>query len=141
MPSGYTCSALVSVAPISGSVGQFAEFFQIGNSVDYLGATLISGSGFTGSTIRGSAGIPYNAKFVSGINQVGSSAASAISQRINPTATGAVGGQVNTLNVAAGTSQAIPFRVVISTPQNVYQVALNGAGTPSFTIVVNNYEF
>lgn len=141
MPSGYTYSALVSVAPISGTVGQFAEFFQIGNNIDYQGATVISGSGFTGSTIRGSAGIPYNAKFVSGINQVGSSAASAISQRINPTATGAVGGQVNTLNVAAGTSQAIPFRVAISTPQNVYQVAINSAGTPSFTIVVSNYEF
>lgn len=142
MPSGYTASALISVAPISGTTGQFAQFLQVDRSVDYLGTSVLTGSSaIVSAQARPSTGFPYSARFVSGFNQVGSSAGSAVSQVLLPTATGAIGGQFNSTNVAAGSSQAIPFRVAISTPQNIYQTTLNSAGTPSFTISVKNYEF
>lgn len=142
MPSGYTASALISVAPISGTTGQFAQFLQVDRSVDYLGTSVLTGSSaIVSAQARPSTGFPYSARYVSGFNQVGSSASSAVSQVLLPTATGAIGGQFNATNVAAGSSQAIPFRVAISNPQNIYQTTLNSAGTPSFTISVKNYEF
>lgn len=142
MPAGYTASALVSVAPISATAGQFAPFFQVDRSVDYVGAGVLAGSSFVGGPIaRGSTAFPYSAKFVSGFNQVGNSAVSAVSQILTSTALGSIGGQFNTCSLTAGSSQAVPFRVAISLPQNIYQTASSTAGTPSFTINVKNYEF
>lgn len=142
MPSGYTASALVSVAPIHTVAGSFAQFYQVGNSVDYLGVgVLTASSAIVTAQARPSTGFPYSAKFVGGFNQVSSSATSAISQVLLPTAVGAVGGQFNTTNVVTGGSQALPFRVAISTPQVIYQTTSNSAGTPGFTISVKNYEF
>ena len=144
MPAGYTASALVSVAPISATAGQFAPFLQPDRYVDYVGINMLTGSSAVGGpTARPSTGFPYSAKFVSGVNQVGSTAASAISQILYPTSAGNVGGgtATNTLNVAANTAQGLPFRVAILTPQTVYQKTVNSAGTPSFTIIVNSYEF
>jgi len=142
MPSGYTASALISVAPISGTTGQFAQFYQIDKHVDYLGASVLTGSSsVVTAAARPSSAIPYSAKFVGGFNQVGSSSASAVSQILFPTASGVIGGQFNTTNVTAGSSQAVPFWVGISLPQNIYQTTTNSAGTASFTISVKSYEF
>lgn len=142
MPAGYTASALISVAPISATAGQFAAFFQLDHAVDYLGVGVLTGSTFVGGPVaRPSTGIPYSAKFVSGFNQVSSSASAAISQVLTSTAVSAIGGQYNTCNLTAGSSQAVPFRVAISLPQNIYQTASSSAGTPGFTINVKNYEF
>jgi hypothetical protein len=142
MPAGYTASALISVAPISATAGQFAQFFQLDRSVDYSGAGILTGSTFVGGpTARPSTAFPYSAKFVSGFNQVGNSAVSAVSQIITSTIVGTLGGQFNTCNLTAGSSQAVPFRVAISTPQNVYQTTTSTAGTASFTINAKNYEF
>jgi len=142
MPAGFTASALISVAPISGTIGQFASFFQLGRSVDYLGASVLTASAsIVTAAARGSLSIPISATFVSGFNQVGSSAACAISQALYPTSTGTIGGQFNTANIPAGSSQAVPFRVAIALPQNIYQTTSCSAGTPSFTIAVKSYEF
>ncbi len=142
MPAGYTASALISVAPISGTIGQFAQFFQLDRYIDYLGVgVLTSSTAIVTGQARGSTGIPYSAKFVSGFNQVGNSAATAVSQILTSTPVSTVGGQFNSCNVTAGSSQAIPFRVAISVPQNIYQTTTSGAGTPSFTISVKSYEF
>ena len=141
MPAGYTASALVSVAPISAVAGQFAPFFQLDRSVDYLGTNVLTGSTFVGGPIaRPSTAFPYSAKFVSGFNQCGSSTTSSVSQVLTPTINGSIGGQFNTA-ASSGSTTAIPFRVAISLPQNIYQTASNSAGTPSFTISVKNYEF
>ncbi|WP_315809506.1 hypothetical protein [Pseudomonas sp. C9-3] len=142
MPSGYTASALVSVAPISVIAGQFAPFLQIDRAVDYAGISVLTGSSaVTANTPRTSTGIPLNAKAVSGFNQIGSALASAVSQQLCSTSNNALGGQFNTQNVAAGSSCAIPFRLILSVPQTIYQTSANSAGTPSFTISVKNYEF
>jgi hypothetical protein len=142
MPAGFTASALISVAPISSTAGQFAAFIQFDRYIDYLGVSVITGSSaiVTAGAISSSQ-IPYSATFVSGFNQIGSTAVSAISQAIYPTAGGNVGGQFNTANVTAGSSQAIPFRVAIALPQTLYRTTANSAGTPSFTISVKSYEF
>ena len=142
MPAGYTASALISVAPISGTAGQFASFLQLDRYVDYLGTSVITGSSaiVTAGAVS-SALIPFSATFISGFNQIGSTLASAISQVLYPTSTGSVGGQFNTANVTAGSSQAVPFRLAIALPQTIYRTTNNSAGTPSFTISVKSYEF
>jgi hypothetical protein len=141
MPAGYTASALISVAPISATAGQFAPFFQLDRSVDYAGASVLSGStAIVTGQARASTSIPYSARYVAGFNQVGSTALSGISQIITSTALSTVGGQFNTSTVN-GSSQAIPFRVAISLPQTIYQTTTNTAGVPSFTISVKAYEF
>ncbi|WP_447781019.1 hypothetical protein [Pseudomonas plecoglossicida] len=142
MPAGYTASALVSIAPISGTAGQFAPFFQLDRSVDYQGGNLITGSSTTGNNLPTfSTLIPINAKFVSGTNQIGSNAASAVTQTLSSTANNLVGGQFNAQNLASGTSSAVPFRLSISVPQTIYRTTGSPSGTPSFTIIVRSYEF
>lgn len=142
MPSGYTASALISVAPISATIGQFSPFFQLDHAVDYLGVGVLTGStAIVTGQARGSTSIPYSAKFVSGFNQIASSAVAAVSQSLWSTPAANIGGQFNTANMAAGTSQAIPFRVAISVPQNIYQTTSGSSGTPTFTISVKGYEF
>ncbi len=141
MPAGYTASALVSVAPISAAAGQFAPFFQVDRTVDYLGVGILTSSTAVGGPFaRASTGFPYSAKFVSGFNQAGSSAASSVSQVLTSVSNSAIGGQFNTATLPGG-SVAIPFRVAISVPQTIYQTASSTGGIPSFTISVKNYEF
>lgn len=142
MPAGYTASALVSVAPISGTAGQFAIFFQLDRYIDYLGVgVLTSSSAIVSGVPRGSPGFPYSAKFAGGFNQVGNSSAAAVSQILTATAVTTLGGQFSTCNVTAGSSQAVPFRVAIATPQTIFQTTSSSGGTASFTISVKNYEF
>ncbi|MGB8922832.1 MAG: hypothetical protein WCC61_15150 [Pseudomonas sp.] len=141
MPAGYTASALVSVAPISAAAGQFAPFFQVDRTVDYLGVGVLTSSTAVGGPFaRASTGFPYSAKFVSGFNQAGSSAASSVSQVLTSVSNSAIGGQFNTATLPGG-SVAVPFRVAISVPQTIYQTASSTGGIPSFTISVKNYEF
>lgn len=142
MPSGFTASVLISVIPIHTVAGQFVAFFQSGNSVDWTGVgVLVASATIVTGQARGSTGFPFSAKFVSGFNQVSNSAAAAVSQVLSSSATSTIGGQFNTCNLTAGSSQAIPFRVQISVPQNIYQTTTSSGGTPGFTISVKNFEF
>ncbi|RKR46326.1 hypothetical protein [Paraburkholderia sp. BL17N1] len=139
MPAGYTASALLSVWPTNAS-SQFVPGVQVDRLFGFAGGLAVNSSA-TGTLISVSTTvIPKNAKTFSGFLQIGSSAASAISLAIYPMNAN-VAGQLNTCNVAAGTSQAVPFnRVPVVTPQTFYYTATNGAGTPGFTVSINAYE-
>jgi hypothetical protein len=142
LPAGYTASQLIGIAPISSSAGQFAPFAQTDRHVDWTGGNILTGSTFVGGpTARTSTSIPINARFVGGFNQIGNSAASAMSQTLASTGINNMGGQYCTYNIAAGTSIAIPFRVAITVPQTIYQQTTSSAGTPGFTISVNSFDF
>ncbi|WP_168794685.1 hypothetical protein [Paraburkholderia aromaticivorans] len=142
LPPGYTASQLIGIAPISATVGQFAPFAQTDRRVDWAGGNVLTGSTFVGGpTARTSTSIPLNARFVGGFNQIGNSAASAMSQTLASTGINNMGGQYCTYNIAAGTSIAIPFRVAVTAPQTIYQQTTNSAGTPGFTISVNSFDF
>lgn len=141
-PSGFTVSALAAVLPIGTVNFTYAPYVLTDRKVDFLIATILSGSSFIGTAAaRTSTAIPLNARYVGGANSVGSSATSVIQQNLGPSSTPAVGLQVNITTVQAGASLAIPFRVAIVTPQTIYQTTSNTAGTPSFSISVNSYEF
>lgn len=111
--------------------------------VSWSGGNIITASTFVGGpTIRTSAAlIPLNARYIGGFNQVGSSAASAISQVIAGTGINNMGGQFNTTNLAAGSSQAIPYEVDIVAPQSIFTQSANSAGTPGFTVSTNWFRF
>lgn len=141
MPAGYTASALVSVAPIHSVAGQFAVLYQANNQVDYLGANILTGStAIVSGQFRTHAAIPYSAKYLSGFNQVGNSGLAGVSQILTSTSNVNVGGQFNTTTVN-GSSQALPYRVMVGTPGGLYQTTSSTAGTPSFTISVKSFEF
>lgn len=140
-PSGFTVSALAAVLPIGSINFTYAPYVLKDRKVDIVGQNILSGSSFVGTASRTSAVIPFNARFVSGFNQVGSTAVSVISQFLGPTNVAALGVQVNATTVQAGASLAIPYRTEILTAQTIFQTSANSAGTPSFTINVNSYEF
>lgn len=141
-PSGFTVSALAAVLPLGTVNFTYAPFALTDRKVDFLIATILSGSSFIGvATARTSTAIPLNARYVGGANNVGSTATSVIQQNLGPASTAALGLQVNITTVQAGTTLGIPFRCAISTPQTIYQTTVNSAGTPSFSISINSYEF
>jgi hypothetical protein len=140
-PSGFTVSALAAVLPIGSINFTYAPYVLKDRKVDIVGQNILSGSSFVGTASRTSAVIPFNARFVSGFNQVGSTAVSVISQFLGPTNVAALGVQVNATTVQAGASLAIPYRTEVLTAQTIFQTSANSAGTPSFTINVNSYEF
>lgn len=141
-PSGFTVSALAAVLPLGTVNFTYAPFVLTDRKVDFLIATILSGSSFIGvGTARTSTAIPLNARFVGGANNVGSTATSVIQQNLGPASTAALGLQVNITTVQAGATLGIPFRCAISTPQTIYQTTANSAGTPSFSISINTYEF
>ncbi|PRY03798.1 hypothetical protein [Paraburkholderia sp. BL25I1N1] len=143
LPAGYTWGAqLIGIAPVSATATQFAPFAQIDRRVGWGGGNLLTGSTFVGGPIaRTSTLIPFNARFISGFNQLGCTAASAISQVLTPTSIAGLDGQYNTCNIQSGASQAIPFRVAVIAPQTIYQQSSNSTGTPGFTISTNSFEF
>lgn len=141
-PSGFTVSALAAVLPLGTVNATYAPFVLTDRKVDFLITTILSSSSFIGvGTARTSTAIPLNARFVGGANNVGSTATSVIQQNLGPASTAALGLQVNITTVQAGTTLGIPFKCAISTPQTIYQTTANSAGTPSFSISINTYEF
>ncbi|MFM0060040.1 phage tail protein [Paraburkholderia phytofirmans] len=142
LPAGYTASQLIGIAPISATATQFAPFAQMDRHVDWTGTNIVTGSvGIGGPSLSTSTGIPFNARFAGGFNQVGSSAASTISQVITPSTIPNAGGQNNTTTLGTNGSEALPWHCAIVTPQGIYRQTTNTAGTPSFTVSTNQYDF
>lgn len=141
-PSGFTISSLAGIWPAGTVNATFAPFGQVDRKVDWGGVLVLGGSSAIGSVIaRTSTGIPYNARMVGGFNQVGSTAATTITQTLTSIALANAGGQYNTQSLTASGSEANSFNLSITTPQTIYQTTTNTAGTPSFTIGVNSYTF
>jgi hypothetical protein len=141
-PSGFTVSALIAVLPIGTANFTYAAYALTDRHVDFNGANLITGSGFTGGpSAVTSAQIPLNARTVYGTSQFGSTAASSVSAAIGPTSAAAVGVSTSAFTFTAAGSLAVPYKSAVLTPQTVYRTNANTAGTPSFTIGLNGYDF
>jgi hypothetical protein len=140
MPVGYTESALISVWPTDSS-GRFVVGTQIDKSFGFGGANPLSTSAIATLANITSTVFPMNARSISGFLQVGNNSAAAVALTAYPMNV-AVAGQTNTCNVGAGQSTAVPFsKLPIVTPQNFFYSSTSTAGTPTFTISVNGYEF
>ncbi|MFM0173185.1 hypothetical protein PQR33_28110 [Paraburkholderia sediminicola] len=140
MPAGYTESALISVWPTDSS-GRFVVGTQIDKSFGFGGANPLSTSTIATLSNISTTVFPMNARTISGFLQVGNNAAAAVALTVYPMNVVAAG-QTNTCNVGSGQSTAIPFnKFPIITPQNLFYTSASNAGTPTFTISVNSYEF
>ena len=144
MPSGYTASALISVVPTNAS-RLFLPCLQMDRYVAVGGAQVITTSVAQASvtSINISTAVPPNARFVSGAQQVQTSAASVVTGALYPSATGfsPVFTYLNS-QASAGGSINVPFsRMPILTAQTMYYTVTISAGTLSYVVYVGGYEF
>ncbi|WP_261533562.1 hypothetical protein [Burkholderia multivorans] len=147
MPSGYTASALVSVWPTNAS-GQFVAAFQRDRQIAWLGTTVLSttSQASTPTSLNVSAAIPLNAKFCSGYLDVSISttSTSVVSGALHGNSLGYGGAfaYFNTGSSTAGGGQRSSFsKLLVANPQTLYYTITASAGTPGFSVYVNNYEF
>lgn len=139
MPSGYTASALVSVAPCT--PGVFGAFSQVDRCIEIVGVLTQSTSSPTASPSSFAVGaMPKNAVKASG--NIGYSSTAAASGGTSVFGySSAVGAQGTNVSVAAGGTITVPFRgVPVQTPQFLYYTGTNTAGTPTFQVTVGGYE-
>ena len=144
MPAGYTASALISVWPTNAS-----KQLVIGHQVDrevhltYVGvlSTAVQQPAFASLSIA--AAVPLNARKVSVLVNISSTAASG---GVLDTAASASGIGTKNLNFTSSAVgqwglQAMHENLPIITPQTIYYIATNSAGTPVFSIFVTSYVF
>lgn len=145
MPSGYTASALVSIAPIGTTAAQFLAFTQVDRRVGWVGGSLVSGSTFTGgpAALVSTSLIPLNAKRISGTIQIANASGSAASSISISVSDNGTGGGVCTLaqSVPVTSSIASSYTVAVTTPQAIFRTSAMSGGTPSHTIGTTSFEF
>lgn len=140
MPSGYTASALVSVAPTSGS-GQFTALTQRDRSVAVVNRPIIStSSGSSTPQPYTTTVFPKNAVRVKGYSSFTTGAASTVNAGIYADAAGSdqstVGGTFTGAQGIAGS-----FDVLISQPQTIYYTLTSSSGAPSWGANCERYDF
>ncbi|ASW00129.1 hypothetical protein [Paraburkholderia aromaticivorans] len=142
LPSGYTASQLIGIAPMSATAGQFAPFSQTDRRVGVITSNIVTGSTFTGSGYFSSTLIPFNARFVGGGVQLGNASGSAVSSISVTMADGPIGGQTPvSQTVPIASSIAAGFRVAVTLAQNLYRIVSASGGTPSHNITISYFEF
>ncbi|WP_193727212.1 hypothetical protein [Burkholderia sp. BE17] len=143
MPSGYTASALVSVwATTSGSL--LAIGLQNDRAVSIFVQSALNSSTQqpTMTALNIAAIVPKNARSISGVLHIGSTAAS--SGFINVASSSNSVGQQNLGTYVSQTTVPIesPFsNLQIITPQTMYYVATTASGTMSAVIYISGYSF
>lgn len=143
MPSGYTASALVSVwATTSGSL--LAIGLQNDRAVSIFVQSALNSSTQqpTMTALNIAAIVPKNARSISGILHIGSTAAS--SGAINVASSSNAIGQQNLGTYVSQTTVPIesPFsNLQIITPQTMYYTATTASGTMSASIYISGYSF
>lgn len=141
MPSGYTASALISVWPTDGS-GQFVAANQRERSVGIVPAVALEHSTVSASLTAASIAstVPKNAKAITGSMAFLSSAGpSGMIFAIAADANGSF--EQQTSGVSTNTfPQYGNFRMNLLNEQTIYYRTTNGAGTPTYTVVVSSYE-
>ncbi|WP_175920398.1 hypothetical protein [Burkholderia pyrrocinia] len=143
MPSGYTASALVSVwATTSGSL--LAIGLQNDRAVSIFVQSALNSSTQqpTMTALNIAAIVPKNARSISGILHIGSTAAS--SGAINVASSSNAIGQQNLGTYVSQTTVPIesPFsNLQIITPQTMYYTATTASGTMSAIIYISGYSF
>lgn len=142
LPAGVTETQLIGVWPTNGS-GQFAVGFQEDRSVSitFVGVLSSTVTQASPTALSISSAVPANAKVAIGTIAASSTAASNMSVSVFASSA-AVGQQgINFISSAAGSSISTGYRVPISTSQNLFYIAVNTAGTPTFSMTVTGYEF
>lgn len=143
MPSGYTASALVSVAPISATPGQFSPFVQVArdistNQVSVFNSTAAGSASYTSISL--SAAVPLNARAAQVIWSVQqASAGTGVSMNMASNSAGllALGVQSITTGGTAAQSTAARFPLVVA--QTLYYATNASAATRNATIC--GYQF
>ncbi|WP_353627540.1 hypothetical protein ABNQ24_12225 [Ralstonia pseudosolanacearum] len=140
MPSGYTASALVSVWPTNGS-GQFVVGYQTDREVDLAATTQINTTVQQASpaSLVVSAGVPPNAKSVSGTLQVSTTSTSALGSGVSGSSV-PLNQAINSVQNAA-LLQTSYANIKLVTPQTLYYQCTAGAGTMTFQLTTSSYRF
>lgn len=141
MPAGYAASALIGVWPTNVS-SLFKPGLQIDRKLLFPIINALSTStgqaSFTSISIAGS--VPANARGVSGVIALSSTATSNMAMGVAADANGS--GQQN--GVAVGTNGTNisfgNFSLALGTPQAIFYVASSSAGTPTYTLSLSGYE-
>ncbi|MGA4125479.1 hypothetical protein ACI2VP_05325 [Ralstonia nicotianae] len=140
MPSGYTASALVSVWPTNGS-GQFVVGYQTDREVDLAATTQINTTVQQASptSLVVSAGVPPNAKSVSGTLQVSTTSTSALASGVSGSSV-PLNQAINSVQ-NANLLQTSYANIKLVTPQTLYYQCTTGAGTMTFQLTTSSYRF
>lgn len=143
MPAGYTASALISVWPTNASK-QFVIGYQVDRSVYFFGVNVLNSSvnqaSLTSLSIAGA--VPANAKTVTGISSCNSTAASNGFLNVGASASGITVQNLNfTIPGGAYGAQTCFNRVPLITPQTIFYQANVTAGTGTYSITINAYDF
>ncbi|WP_245623697.1 hypothetical protein [Paraburkholderia nodosa] len=139
--SGYTASALLGVWATNAS-GQFKIGYQLDRtfSVPSTNVLTTATSASTPTALSLSSAVPMNAKLVSGLMGLSSSATSSMIISVYSDANNC--GQQNTSNPSL--TATVPFygnySVTPPTPQTIYYTATSTAGTPLYVIYVSGYS-
>lgn len=140
MPTGYTTSCLISTWPTNPS-----RLLVVGTQVERkinFGLTLLNSSvvNQTDTLINLSSFVPLNAKFISGIFQVGSSVQSNCRMSLSGSP-GSIGMQsVGGVVIAAGNHQASYSNIAMITPSTVYYTASTDTGALGSSAWLTSYQ-
>lgn len=141
MPTGYTASALIGVLPTNSS-GQFAPIVLQDREVSFTGITVLSTTTQVPATALTVTSVPKNARFVSGVTGMASSAASIGNIAVYANAA-SVGAKSNNSTMVANSQQTVPFsNLPLSSPQTLYYATFISSGSGiTYTITLSSYIF
>lgn len=141
MPSGYTMSCLLTILPTNVNA-LIQQVIARNRNVGFVGQTIFSAATISASpTIINNLVVPISAKTFDGFLQIGNSAGAGMGLNLHAS-TVAMASKVLAATLAAGTSIAVPFaKHPIATSQRTYYSSNSTAGTPTFVVNVNGYDF
>jgi hypothetical protein len=143
MPAGYTASALVSVWPTNASA-QLVIGYQLDRTAYTTSVTVLSTSVNqpTLTSLFIAAAVPPNAKTVTGISACNSTVASNGFLNVGASVSGITVQNMNfTIPGGAFGAQTCFNRVPLITPQTIFYQANVTAGTGTYGILINSYDF
>lgn len=147
MPAGYTASGLVSVWPTDGT-GKLKVGAQLDRRVTFPLLQALSTNASTGAvwtSLSLASIVPANAKSISGtLAPSNSSSASQNTSILIASDSNGSGRQdaLYALTSTSGGGLTTPFSgLLLSGAQTIYYQTTTTAGTPSYTININGYEF
>lgn len=139
MPSGYTASALVAVWPTASSQLVIGNMYD--RKIDLASRTLLTSSSTNASRVSlATTQFPLNAKFIYGGLSMTNSSSSTQGLTIWG-ANSSIGGMAITASLAASASASSTFSKISVVNQTIGWSSTSTAGTPTYNIGINSYEF
>lgn len=137
---GFNASVLIGVMNTD-ATGKFFAFTQVGRKAGIASTIIISTSTSNSGATFISAGIPLNAKYISGNLSITNTAASTMQLNVFDSDS-VTGGKFNLQTLAAGATSIVPFeKASLLTPQQVRWSGSSTAGTPAYQITLTSFEF